>query len=208
MRSRRTGGHRAAGSTGRGDGQRVRRPRRCQERLPRRGRGPPSRKHSPGSQRALSHPVPPPSARRARRLHPPTLLPPLLQARPALFPTRRHSWWGTGAQQGRDPLKNRRGAAGARPPAPQPLGQMQAAASGPLPGPASPPRIPPARALSAARPAQEPGAPLTHQGADLGPAPAPGSRLRGSSSLRPPRLPGTPPPQADPGSYCSASPSR
>lgn len=111
-------------------------------------------------------------------------------------------------QQGRDPLPNPRGVAGARPPAPQPPEQMQAAASGPLPGPASPPRIPPARPLSAARHAPAPGAPLTHQGADLGPAPAPGSRLRGSSSLRPPRLPGTPPPQADPGSYCSALPSR
>lgn len=193
----------------------MRRRRRCQERLPGRGRGPPSRKHSPGSHRALSHPVPPPSAGRARSLHPPTLLLPLLlHARPALFPTRRLPRSGTRApparrtQQGRDPLPNPRGAAGARPPAPQPPEQMQAAASGPLPGPASPPRIPPARPLSAARHAPAPGAPLTHQGADLGPAPAPGSRLRGSSSLRPPRLPGTPPPQADPGSYCSALPSR
>lgn len=53
-----------------------------------------------------------------------------------------------------------------------------------------------------------PGAPLTHQRADLGPAPAPGSRCRGSASLRPPHLSATPPPQADPGSYCSFTPSR
>lgn len=75
-------------------------------------------------------------------------------------------------------------------PALQPLWPMQAAASGPLPRPASPLRVPRARPLPAARHTAAPGAPPTHQGADLGPAPAPGSRLRGRSSLRPPRLPG------------------
>lgn len=72
----------------------------------------------------------------------------------------------------------------------------------------SPPRAPRARPLSAARRAPAPGAPRTHQGADLGPAPAPGSRLRRSTSLRPLGLPGIPPPKASPGSYCSAPPSR
>lgn len=165
----------------------------------------------------LSHLLAPASSRRAPGLHPPTSsslgrrsLAPRGLARPLSHPTpflvRSSGPLGPGgpswATTPRGPAEPARCSPGPPSPAPQPLSPQGRSTQQPRPpsslGLSSPGCVLRVRPFPAARHDPTAAAPLTHQGADLGPAPALGSR-RGSFGLRPPRLPETPPRAGQPG---------
>lgn len=161
---------------------------------------------------SLSHPLVAPPG-----FHPPTLL--LAQTRrsrpdPPSFPPDASSRSGTGCSS-----------SPADPDGPRPLGGLPNWRGGALSNPSAPRAgarrslWPPSRpGLSllllldqtplAARQARASGVPLTHQGTDRGPAPAPRSRRPALPASARPAFPGPRPAQADSGFYCSVSPSR